>query len=199
MPTTEQLLPSKADFDKGFVCLPRKYRKRPWYRNPCVRLVFTELYETANYEQKFWTCNGKKIKILPGENITSIKALSENLGFTQKQIQNAIKILINDEVIEKITRDLKQVKGKPKGKLNYTHIKFTNWESEQQSHQAKSQTYDQTYSKQINNINKNEENSQLCEGKQQYKSVFSEDVHFYPSEEDTNLSYYTNNRSNYDQ
>lgn len=99
----------------GFIKLYRKLKRWGWYKDTAVKCVFLHFLLSASYTEFEWM--GQVFK--PGQLITSISNLSEELGFSQKQIRTAIDKLCSTKEVGKQTTN------------KYTIITVMNWESYQ--------------------------------------------------------------------
>lgn len=99
----------------GFIKLYRKLKRWGWYKDTVVKCVFLHFLLSASYTEFEWM--GETFK--PGQLITSIAHLSEELGFSSKQIRTAIDKLCSTKEVGKRTTN------------KYTVITVMNWESYQ--------------------------------------------------------------------
>lgn len=134
----------------GFVKLYRKLKRWGWYKDTVVKCVFLHFLLSASYTEFEWM--GRTFK--PGQFITSIAHLSEELGFTPKQIRTAIDKLCSTKEVGKQTTN------------KYTVITVMNWESYQGDEIPKG--------KQMGNQRANEgqtKGNQRANEGQQYKNI----------------------------
>lgn len=95
----------------GFIKLFRKFKVWGWYKDSVVKCVFIHLLLTANFEPMEW--NGTVLK--EGQLATSIKSLSEDLGFSSRQVRTALsKLSSTNEITTKATN-------------KFTVITIVNW------------------------------------------------------------------------
>lgn len=99
----------------GYIKLYRKLKRWGWYKDTVVKCVFIHFLLSASYTDFEWM--GQVFK--PGQLITSISHLSEDLGFSAKQIRTAVDKLCSTKEIAKQTTN------------KYTVITVMNWESYQ--------------------------------------------------------------------
>lgn len=99
----------------GFIKLYRKLKRWGWYKDTVVKCVFLHFLLSASYTEFEWL--GQTFK--PGQLITSVAHLSDELGFTPKQIRTAIDKLCSTKEVGKRTTN------------KYTVITVMNWESYQ--------------------------------------------------------------------
>lgn len=99
----------------GFIKLYRKLKRWGWYKDTVVKCVFLHFLLSASYVEFEWM--GETFK--PGQLITSVAHLSEELGFSPKQIRTAIDKLCSTKEVGKRTTN------------KYTVITVMNWESYQ--------------------------------------------------------------------
>ena len=69
----------------GFIKLHRRLLNWQWYGDAAVKSVFIHLLLTANYKETEW--NG--IELQPGQLVTSIRKLSEELRHTKRHTRTA--------------------------------------------------------------------------------------------------------------
>jgi hypothetical protein len=77
--------------NQGWISIHRKIIDWDWYYDINACRVFIHLLLTANHKQKKW----KGITIKRGEKLTSIKALSNEVGLSEQQTRTALKKLIS--------------------------------------------------------------------------------------------------------
>lgn len=82
-----------------WIKLYRKFREWEWYTDAVVSRLYLHLLLSANWETKKW----KGITINPGELVTSIAMLSEELNISVRQTRTAIDKLIECHAIDKKT------------------------------------------------------------------------------------------------
>ena len=99
----------------GFIKLYRKLKRWGWYKDTVVKCVFLHFLLSASYTEFEWM--GETFK--PGQFITSVSHLSEELGFSPKQIRTAIDKLCSTKEVGKRTTN------------KFTVITVMNWESYQ--------------------------------------------------------------------
>lgn len=73
----------------GFVKIHRKLMQWGWYQDNVVKGVFLHLLLMASYCEMPW----RNITIMPGQVVTSYGRLSEDLGFTVRQVRTALEKL----------------------------------------------------------------------------------------------------------
>lgn len=95
----------------GYIKLYRKLTQWGWYQDNVVKSLFLHCLLMASFKEFNWM--GEILK--PGQFITSLKHLSEDLGFSVQQIRTALKKL---ESTEEITY---------KSTNKYTIITVLNW------------------------------------------------------------------------
>lgn len=96
----------------GFVFLYRRMLEWGWYKNSVVKDVFLHLLLTANYKETKWQNEILK----KGEVVTSVKSLSESLGFSTQQVRTALnKLKLTNEISVRTTN-------------KYSVITVLNWE-----------------------------------------------------------------------
>lgn len=99
----------------GYIKLYRKLIKWGWYQDSVVKGLFLHCLLMASFKDFDWM--GKSLKA--GQFITSLRHLSEDLGFSTQQIRTALKKLESTgEITYKSTN-------------KYTVITVMNWESYQ--------------------------------------------------------------------
>ena len=99
----------------GFIKIHRKLLQWGWYQDNVVKGVFLHLLLTSSFKDTHWM----NTTIKKGELVTTNRRLSDELGFSIKQIRTALKKLESTgEII---------IKGASK----YTLITVVNWEEYQ--------------------------------------------------------------------
>lgn len=74
---------------QGYIKLHRRLLSWRWYGDPVVRSVFIHLLLTASFTAQEW----ESVNLSAGDTVTSVKSLSETLGFSLQQIRTALKKL----------------------------------------------------------------------------------------------------------
>lgn len=95
----------------GYIKLHRQMLQWGWYKDPVVKVLFLHLLLTASFRDTEWM--GRTIEA--GQVVTSYANLSEELGFSVKQIRTALKKL-------KKTGEVAS-----EGTNKYTVITLVNW------------------------------------------------------------------------
>ena len=73
----------------GYIKVHRQMLQWGWYKDPVVKVLFLHLLLTASFKDAEWM--GRTIKA--GQVVTSYASLSDELGFSVKQIRTALKKL----------------------------------------------------------------------------------------------------------
>lgn len=131
----------------GYIKLYRKLIRWGWYQDNVVKSLFLHCLLMASFRDFDWM--GRKLKA--GQFITSLKHLSEDLGFSVQQIRTAIKKLESTEEITSETTN------------RFTLITVNNW-ANYQSDEDESNT-------QSNNqiTNKQQTDNKQATNKQQHR------------------------------
>lgn len=95
----------------GYIKVHRQMLQWGWYKDPVVKVLFLHLLLTASFKDAEWM--GRTIKA--GQVVTSYASLSDELGFSVKQIRTALKKL-------KKTGEVAS-----EGTNKYTVITLVNW------------------------------------------------------------------------
>ena len=99
----------------GFIKLHRKLAAWGWYTDDIVKSIFLHLLLTANYKETAW----KDITLKPGQLVTSVRKLSEELRHTERQTRTALdKLKSTNEIAVKTTN-------------KFSIITVVNWEEYQ--------------------------------------------------------------------
>lgn len=110
----------------GWIKLHRQFTEWEWYGDISTRITFLHILLSVNHVEKKW--RGKTI--LPGQYITSLSGLAENIGISVRSVRTALNHLKSTNEITIETTN------------NYTIITVTKWESYQGERQAERQTDD---------------------------------------------------------
>lgn len=70
----------------GFIKIHRKISSWEWYDNDVVKSVFLHLLLNANYKERSW----KNVTVKPGQVLTSVRRLSNDLNHTVQQTRTAL-------------------------------------------------------------------------------------------------------------
>ncbi len=118
---------------EGWIKLYSKLTEWGWYDEPNTFRLFIHLLLTVNYKEKEW----HKVKVMPGQKITSYAHLSEETGLSVKKIRTAMSNLKSTgEVAVKNTNKYSvitilkwchyQSKGKQEGSQRATTKEYKN-------------------------------------------------------------------------
>lgn len=139
----------------GFVKVHRKLIQWGWYQDYVVKDLFLHLLLTVNFKDNQWM--GRTIH--KGQVVTSIKHLSEELGFSIQQIRTALnKLKSTGEITSESTN-------------RYTVITVVNWEKYQtfEFEEASETTITSTNEQQTINIRATNNQQQLNNEKKEKK------------------------------
>ncbi len=138
----------------GYIKLHRRLLNWQWYGDAAVKSVFIHLLLTANYKETEW--NG--IVLQPGQVVTSVRKLCEDLHQTNQQTRTALdKLKATNEITVRTTNKYSVITV-----VNWAKYQSDNDEcSKQNNKQINGQTTNKTekINKQINNSIRNIRNN----------------------------------------
>jgi hypothetical protein len=142
-----KLPPSSEDW-RGYVCIWRKLRDHPRYRDSEFFHVWVHLILNATHKKIEAIFCGKKIVLQPGQLITGRHAISRDTGVNDSKVYRILEQLKSEQQIEQQGKNLSSL------------ITITNWRvyqfSEQQIEQPSNN--ERTTNEQPSNTNNNEKN-----------------------------------------
>lgn len=119
----------------GFIKLHRKLVAWGWYDDDVVKSVFLHILLTANFKETTW----RNITLMPGQVVTSIKKLSEDLQHTNQQTRTALdKLKSTNEITIKSTN-------------KFSIITVVNWEEYQSDNDESNKQNNRQNNNQITN------------------------------------------------
>ncbi|MED1607781.1 DnaD domain protein [Cytobacillus kochii] len=143
---------------KGYI---KDFRKElqsdVWLMSPLYHRVWQYLkYKVNHKENKIPMKDGSFLTVVPGQHLTSIRTIAENVGWYERGVLKTP----NPKTISGILDWLEKQKmieiGRGEGNRQYTLITLLNWESYQVTDDESNSK--ETVSKQCADINKNEKN-----------------------------------------
>lgn len=154
--------------EKGFIKLQRKITEWEWYDDIPTKVLWFHILLTVNWKEKKW--HGEIIK--PGEIITSIDHLADEVNLSSMQVRRALKNLQKTGEI-KLTTTNRFTKIIVK---NYK--KYQNCNNQTTSHKADKQKDTDKKQKSNNNqtTNKQQTNNKQTTTTKEYKEVKEEDI-----------------------
>lgn len=84
----------------GWLKLYRKLKEHPRYRQPGFVQVWVHILLSANYKAKKERFNGKVVKVLPGQFISSRRIISRSTGVHVATVGRLLEALRNDQQID---------------------------------------------------------------------------------------------------
>jgi hypothetical protein len=121
----------------GWIKLYRKLLNHEIFKSKDDKLFKTFIYclLRAGHKEREIFFNKQKVKLKPGQFITSRNNASRDLGFSPKTFDRKIQILQREDIMTRIVRDESDPQNGTKVTQNLTHrfsvISITNWETYQ--------------------------------------------------------------------
>lgn len=129
----------------GYFKLWRKFVDNPWLRDPEFLALWIHLLSLATHRNYDVIWSGRRIRLKPGQFITSRAKLAEKSGVESSKVERILKVFKSEQQIEQRTSSLSRL------------ITIVNWDAYQQSEQQSEQRVnsERTASEQRVNTNKN--------------------------------------------
>ena len=83
--------------------IPKYFREHGWFKNPNTRLFVSWAFERCSFETREVPYDGQKLLLKPYQFIFGRKSCADELGLTEGEVRNQVKVLMNAGFLKNAT------------------------------------------------------------------------------------------------